>query len=387
MRGVLTQDAMTGVIYIEKRPPWDLGKRDWQRRVLEKTDATFAMMWLTNGVGEFKQTPTIQNTKLAIEAVAKLNSYDPAREYFERLEDDSVWDRIPRLSTWLTEYLNVEPTPGGIESLFGINWLVAAVARNLTNDPRGEKMDCALVLESDQGTGKSKTLECLATLGKYTMFTSSIVDMAAKDTVQLLQGTVISAFDEFTAVSKGDDAVVKGFMEKRTDKVRLPYKENPEEIRRRCVLAGTINPTGRGYLKDVTGGRRFWPVRVTGAVDMVALEEVKEQLWAEAVYLYRQGHKWWFEKDSAEEKLAEIEQAKRLLEDPWAEQLDDWLFDNPREITVRAAFAVLMITTDRVDPQKEKRVTDHFHVRGFVPHQKKLPNGRTKTVYVKRDQQ
>jgi hypothetical protein len=384
MRGVFSQDAMTDLIYVAKRPPWEPGSKPWRARVLQKTDAGRAQIWLATALDEFNQKPTTSGTQQAIELVANANRYDPAREYLERLEREKVWDGIPRLSTWLTEYMGVEPTEGGIEAAFGTRWVIAMVARNLTENERGEKADTALVFEGDQGVGKSMALENFATMDGQPYHTSAIVDVTNKDTVQLTQGVVLAVFDEFTAVADSDPAAVKNYMEKSIDNVRLPYAAAPVALARRFVLAATINPTGRGYLKDVTGGRRFWPVRVCRQIDQSALADVREQLHAEAVNLYRKGEQWWLTPE--EEELAKVEQAKRLVEDPWAEQLDEWLYDNPREVTVRAAFTVLMILTDRHDPAREKRITDHFHARGYVAKQKNMAHGRTKTVYVKRDQ-
>ena len=38
--------------------------------------------------------------------------------------------------------------------------------------------------------------------------------------------------------------------------------------------------------KDETGGRRFWPCRCDGEIDLAGIEAVRDQLWAEAVALY-----------------------------------------------------------------------------------------------------
>jgi predicted P-loop ATPase len=81
------------------------------------------------------------------------------------------------------------------------------------------------------------------------------------------------------------------------------------------------------YLGDETGGRRFWPVRV----ERILVDELRrdrDQLWAEAVYRFRNGVNWWL--DTTElNRAAEQEQAERYESDPWQSTIEEWIQDRP----------------------------------------------------------
>jgi predicted P-loop ATPase len=78
------------------------------------------------------------------------------------------------------------------------------------------------------------------------------------------------------------------------------------------------------YLRDETGGRRFWPVACRAPViDVDALKEARDQLWAEAVALYYDGKPWWLD-SVALNQAAEDQQADRYEGDPWDELILRW---------------------------------------------------------------
>jgi predicted P-loop ATPase len=83
-------------------------------------------------------------------------------------------------------------------------------------------------------------------------------------------------------------------------------------------------------LKDASGNRRFWPVRC-GAIDRDALAADREQIWAEAVALYRAGNRWWPDaKDGNLLKQIEQEQADRIDSDPWQVPIDQFVIGRDR---------------------------------------------------------
>src|SRR5262249_38611335 len=88
----------------------------------------------------------------------------------------------------------------------------------------------------------------------------------------------------------------------------------------------------QAYLRDETGGRRFWPVR-TGIIDITVLKRDRDQLFAEAVMMYRKGAPWWPDKAFEQQHIA-TEQEARFEQDAWAEQIEKFPASAPAKVTV-----------------------------------------------------
>jgi predicted P-loop ATPase len=167
----------------------------------------------------------------------------------------------------------------------------------------GCKNDCALILEGPQGLKKSTALRVLG----EPWFTDDIADIGSKDAQLQIRGAWIIEWSDLDAMSRVDISKVKAFMSRAIDRFRPPYGHRLVELPRESVFAGTTNSDS--YLRDVTGARRFWPVRC-GVIDIDSLKQDRDQLWAEAVVRFRDGASWWLEKQFLVE-AAEMEQAER----------------------------------------------------------------------------
>jgi predicted P-loop ATPase len=122
-------------------------------------------------------------------------------------------------------------------------------------------------------------------------------------------------------MGKADMSRVKSFMSRNIDRFRPPYGRRLIESPRQCVFVGTVNHSE--YLRDETGGRRFWPV-ACGRIDLDGLKHDRDQLWAEAVARYRQGEHWWLDTPELNQD-AEKEQDSRYQADPWEERVAGYL--------------------------------------------------------------
>jgi len=243
----------------------------------------------------------------AVQTVSRGRTFHPLRKYLDQLQ----WDGIERLERWLSTYLGAEDS--AYVRAVGARWLISAVAR--IYQP-GAKADCCLILEGPQGIRKSTVLRTLA--GEY--FTDELADLNSKDAALQTRGVWIIELSELDTLARSEIAAIKAFMSRSSDRFRPPYGRRLIESPRQCVFAGTVNH--HDYLKDDSGGRRFWPVRC-GRIDVGRLEQDRDQLWAEAKAKYAGGAIWWLETAELVE-AAERQQAERYEEDPWTEVIASW---------------------------------------------------------------
>jgi predicted P-loop ATPase len=225
-----------------------------------------------------------------------------------------TWDRQPRLNSWLHRYLGVEQSP--YAAVVGRMFMKAMVARVMQP---GCKVDYMLILEGGQGEGKSTVCGILAA----EWFSDGMPELHS-DPVRVsqhLRGKWLIEISEMHAMSKAEAAGLKAFIT-RTDERFTPKYGRTEVLEpRQCVFAGTTNEAI--YLRDSTGGRRFWPVTV-GEINLKALRKDRDQLFAEAMHRYQAGESWW-PSQKFEKTHMQSEQEARLEEDLWEEPIRRFL--------------------------------------------------------------
>ena len=265
--------------------PWKQVKPGWS-----DTDLACAKMYFERIYGIWSPTK-FKDALLAVTSSDRL--YHPIKEYLSELK----WDGIERLDTLLVDYLGAEDT----EYVRAVTrkTLVAAVARIFKP---GTKFDSILVISGKQGIGKSTLF---AKLGQQWFSDSlSIADMKDKTAPEKLQGYWILEISELNGMKKIDVETIKSFVSRTDDKYRQAYGTSVENHPRSCIIVGTTNSDG-GFLRDITGNRRFFPVNVTGKGKYPAWELTDiDQIWAEAVEYYNRGEELFLKGEIAEQAYA-----------------------------------------------------------------------------------
>jgi predicted P-loop ATPase len=299
----IAYNEMTHYLDVTGTLPWNQIKPGWN-----DADLAQLKMYFDKYFGIWSPV----KIKDALLSAATERAFHPIRDYLAALP---AWDGIQRVDRLLIDYLGAEDNQY-IRAVIR-KTLVAAVAR--IYEP-GVKYDYILVLNGPQGIGKSTFF---AKLGGYWFSDSlTIGDMRDKSGAEKLQGYWILELGELAGLKKIDVETVESFITRTDDKFRQSYGINVENHPRQCVIVGSTNNTS-GFLRDITGNRRFWPVRVNGGVkDVWSMTEI-EQLWAEAIYLYKLGEKLFLTGD--EERMAYEEQRDAMESDDREGLIQDFL--------------------------------------------------------------
>lgn len=263
-------------------------------------------------------------TAHAVKMVAQHHRYHPVRDWLNELAHDGK----PRLDTWLTRYLGAEDSP--YVRAVGRAFLIAMVARVMRP---GCKHDHVLVLKGGQGARKSTACRILSG-GEYFSDTMPAIRNDKIEAWRHLRGKWLVELAELAPSRKADAEDLKSFLSGQVDSYRMPYARLEETVPRQCVFVGTTNEDA--FLRDATGGRRFWPVTCGETIDAEALARDREQLFAEAVAAFKAGEAWHLSPEM--ERLAAAEQESAREEDPWEGPIREYLdgqTEDPFEPKVR----------------------------------------------------
>lgn len=354
----LAWDEFNGQVRILKKLPWHRQEGAWPKGGVEwrDDDSIQLRVWLSRNREFDVSTDLIDQ---AVLSVAQIKVLHPVRDYLRGLR----WDGVPRLETWLIDYCGARDSAFVREA--AKKFLLQAVSR--IYNP-GCKADHIVVLEGEQGVGKSSVVEILG--GPW--YGDIIIDPHSRDTVDAMRGKWIIEFSEMEAQNRHDAQAMKAFITRRVDRVRLAYGKRSMDFPRHCVFMGTMNPDATGeYLSDSTGNRRIWPVLIH-KVKFDDLAAMRDQLFAEAADLVMKGEAIHII-DHEIIKEAITEQRKRQTTDPWRDIITEYMAKEPVSfVTTKDVWVwCLKGSESQLSVLHQRRIAFCLKECGFIPHVKR----------------
>ena len=297
----------------------------------------------------------------AMQYVAKKNVFHPVRNYLDKL----VWDGTERIDNFLKEYMSAAAAEPYLSAV-SRKMLVALIAR--IYEP-GRKFDQVVILQGNQGEGKSTALRKLVGDEWFSDATLNLVD---KDTIVGMRSIWLRELGELSGMRRADVEQLKEFISRTTDRIRLPYGKRTEAFPRQCIFVGTTNKDE--FLKDDTGNRRYWPVSV-GKCYFDRIAKDRDQLFAEAKLAWELGEPLYLEDEEAA-KGATQEQASRMESDMLLEHAQRFISDektkakkdrfNLSKFLLSEAFEAGMFVTTKDDKSGQMRAASVLKKLGFT---------------------
>ena len=233
---------------------------------------------------------------------------DPHKQYLLGL----TWDGVPRVEQFFTRYCGVKDTE--YVRIVSKNFWVSLAARGIKP---GTKVDSMVVLEGQEGINKSSLIEAIA--GEYTYAPDSRDGLENLDILRQMHQSVITELPELMGILHQPAEKVKAFLSNRCDTIRALFAKKAMKNMRGFIFVGTTNSSR--YLSKAAGLRRFWPIRIPDSkrVDIAALRSDRDQLYAEAVHLFRNGAEWWH----VPKEMLEAETGLRVTQEPLVGPIKD----------------------------------------------------------------
>ena len=231
------------------------------------------------GIG-LKKTQEIEDAYIAH---AGRLGYHPVKEYLLNCRYDQgkhietlascFGDDYQMIDTWLKKFL------------------VGSVAKVI-----GNYQNRMLVLDGGQGLGKSSFVRWLAGGLPHYFHEGQIDTYNRKDTeVQLMSTWIWEVSELGGTMAKAEMNALKAILSQQWVKVRKAYGKHEVNKPAMASFIGTINNEA-GFLNDYTGSRRYMVAKLT-SIDWSYTKLRVDDIWAQAVDLYKSGYSWTLDED------------------------------------------------------------------------------------------
>ena len=277
LKGAIRKNLLTERIDIVKPLGW---YRD--SPTLTDVDVKYLLLYFEENYGLTVEKKIID----AVAVIANENRYHPVCDFLNALQ----WDGTERIRFCLHRFLGSDTDDYTYEALK--LFLLGAISRAFKP---GCKFEVMLCLVGGQGAGKSSFFRLLAVNDDW--FSDDLKKLDDENVYRKMQGHWIIEMSEMIATANAKSIEeIKSFLSRQKETYKIPYETHPADRKRQCVFGGSSNTLDFLPL-DRTGNRRFVPVMVYPEraevhilADEQASREYINQMWAEAMEIYRSGN-------------------------------------------------------------------------------------------------
>jgi hypothetical protein len=332
-------------------------------------DPAMDKLWLT--IDErHRLLPNRDFFRIVVEEAARRNAFHPVLDYLNDLQ----WDGTRRLDKWLVTYCGAADTE--YVKAVGAITLIAAVRR--VRQP-GCKFDEMLILEGKQGSERSTLLAAL--VPEQSWFSDDLpLNADGKKVIEQTSGKWIIEACELSGMRKADIEHLKAMLSRQYDVARLSYGRQTTERARQFITIGTTN--SEIYLPDITGNRRFWPVKARN-VDVAGIRRDRDQLWAEAAAREAEGKS--IRLDQRLWKAAADQQEERTVSDPWHELISETLGDLKGKLLGADLWRIVGVDEAHRTQSHNSRIGNVMKMLGFERSLRRF-SGPPQRCYVRGDE-
>jgi hypothetical protein len=330
-------------------------------------DPAVEKMWLT--IDErFRLLPNKDFFYTVVDETARRNTFHPVCDYLNALK----WDGVPRLDKWLVTYCGANDTE--YTRAVGAITMIAAVRRVMHP---GIKFDEMLILEGHQGSERSTLIAAFTPDPSW--FSDNLpLNADSKIVIERTSGKWIIEAPELSGMRKADVEHLKAMLSRQTDSARLAYGRKLTDRPRHFIVIGTTNADT--YLRDPTGNRRYWPVKIN-KVDLPAMRRDRDHLWAEAAAREASGESIRLKQELWEK--AAIEQQEREVIEPWEELIGGVIGDLNGKILSADIWKIVGIDPAHRTQEHNTRIGNTMKALGFKRDKLRFGGDHPERCYVR----
>ena len=261
---------------------------------------------------EVRNDMTLRATELGLKAwdrnvnrfidSTRIEQFDPINTWLDQLPKWDGHDYIAELAARV-------PTKQPHWPKYLKYWLIGMVGQWRESDKQLTGNALTPLLIGRQGCGKTRFCKIILPPELRDYYNDKLNFKNEFDLNIALTSFALINIDEFDKTTSSQQIVLKYLLSSSDVKFRPPYGKTIKLYRRYTSFIGTTNQMKP--LVDPTGSRRFVCVGVEGNIDFSDTLN-HEQLFAQALYLFTKGERFWLNDDEIKQLMAENEPFQKL---------------------------------------------------------------------------